>query len=157
MRCISFLRLFMILSKKWSKTIDFFLNLWYNISVVTHRQAKNSEVASEKRRFFEGACPIHETGRQSRYNIFLLCGTKPVSYAAGKMRMHRGDTDAVFCIRSEEECGENWLLIGSPKISWLKDDFGFYFRGVKKHPGMCTIFSMALSCKITTLTKQGGK
>lgn len=79
----------MILSKKRSKAIDFFLNLWYNISVVTHRQAKNSEVASEKRRFFEGACPIHETGRQSRYNIFLLCGTKPVSYAVGKMRMHR--------------------------------------------------------------------
>jgi hypothetical protein len=60
---------------KFEKKLDFFGIIGYNISVVTHRQTMKPEVASEKGRFFGGVCPIHETGRQSRYNIFLLCGT----------------------------------------------------------------------------------
>ena len=108
---------------------------------MTHRQARNPEVASEKRRFFGGACPIHETGRQSRYNIFLLRGNLPVSWPRGK-RVCAQDA-ARFTLR-----GRMRRKLTTYTMPEDQSDPGFYLRGVGKHPAMCTIFSMALSCRL---------
>lgn len=113
----------------------------YNSIVVTHRQTMMPEVASEKGRFFGGVCPIHETGRQSRYNIFLLC-TNNLCHMCGENAHIFGKMRLMMCDQRKNAAKIDYVQPENPK------DFGFYFRGVWKHPEMCTIFSMALSCRL---------
>lgn len=64
----------------------------------------------------------------------------------GKCAQNAGKDAMSACDQRKNAAKIDYLQ--AARKSLLKDDFGFYFRGVTEHPEMCTIFSMALSCRL---------